>query len=233
MTARSGTPVLHSVATRAVLVGLTLAISGCVVATSAPRVAMHSKLQAAASCKGTLGAEYDQTIDPARPNPALAAEAVQFFTNKQRCSRGLKPLGIAAAAVRASEGHARTMARHGTFDHTSPDGETFPRRLGRVGARFRIAAENLARTPFFSVGSQPYVVRNAARCQFATVDTGRAIPQHSYRMLGARLVDMWMASSKHRDNLLSTRFQAMGAGIAVSQRKDRCGHVSASSTFLG
>lgn len=187
-----------------------------------------------ATCEALdLGAEFDRVIDPAQPDPHMASEAVRHFANVERCRNGVRPLRLAPAAVAVSEGYARTMARHGYVGHVSPDGETFARRLNRNGVRYRIAGENVARTPFYRVGSKRYVVQDATECRFSDVDTGAPIGEHTYRVLGSRLVRMWMESAAHRENMLRPEFRAMGAGIAVSARLDHCGHITAASTFLG
>lgn len=203
--------------------------------TNMPAGSHSMNLNPGARCGGELGGEYDRAVNPDRPDARLAAEAVRHFTNIERCRHGLRPLNMAPAAVTASEGHARAMAKHGFIGHTSPvrGSETFVRRLGKAGARFRIAGENVARTPFFAVGSQPYVVSDLATCRFADIRTGAPVPKNSYRSLGRQLVDIWMRSAAHRENLLRAEYRTMGAGIAVSRARSHCGHISAATTFLG
>jgi len=68
--------------------------------------------------------------------------------NLERASHGLSALEWNAHAGDAARAHARLLAANGALSHQFPAEPTLPERLGATGARFTIAAENVARTEF-------------------------------------------------------------------------------------
>lgn len=218
----------------AAIIGTALMAGACT--TNSGTGTTASMAGASGSCAETpVGGAYDRTVDLAAPDGALASEALRLEINAERCRRGLVPLGASAAAAMAAGEHARTMARLGFTGHDSPvkGQETFPRRLVAANARFRLAGENVARTPLFATGSQSYAVVDRQKCVFTRGVGGVPIPQQSYRTLADRLVQMWMDSPPHRENMLKPEFRNVGAGIAVAPGDSGCGDVSAAAVFLG
>ena len=117
---------------------------------------------------------------------ALAASTV-YLLNRERTSRGLRPLRINGRLSTAARGHTKDMVRRRYFAHTSRRGSTPGDRIRRTGylkgARSWMVGENLAR----GSGSR---------------STPRSI------------VDAWMHSSGHRRNILTRRFREIGIGVA-------------------
>lgn len=218
---------------QAAMVGAALTLAGCAASFQGSRDS--SMLAVDASCTARLGPEADRPVDPNNPDPGLMGEALRYAVNRERCARSLAPLGGSPAAMRAADGQARAMARHGFTGHRSPVAgrETFAKRLTAENARFSIAGENVAQTALYAVGSDPYEVVDAGRCLFRGTGGGPPIPQQSYRMLAERLVFLWMRSAEHRENMLRPRYRRMGTGVAVRPAGDNCGQASAAAVFLG
>lgn len=215
------------------IIGTAMVLGAC---TTDSVTSRSAAMRGSGSCSEILsGGAYDRSVDPHAPDVSLASEAVRLEINEERCRRGLLPLAPSSAAATAAREHARTMARHGFTGHDSPvrGQETFPRRLVAANARFRLAAENVARTPLFATGSQPYAVVDRQNCHFTRSPGGPRIPQQSYRMLADRLVQLWMDSPPHRENMLKPEFRNVGAGIAVAPGSSGCGDISAAAVFLG
>jgi uncharacterized protein YkwD len=115
--------------------------------------------------------------------PALEAKLLAAINDLRR-SRGLVPLRASAALVAAARLHSVQMAKHGYFDHASPNGSPFWKRVETKyranGGRFWSVGENMA----------------------------WAAP----RLSTQRALDLWMESPEHRDNLFAPAWREIGLG---------------------
>jgi hypothetical protein len=66
--------------------------------------------------------------------------------NHERVNSGLNPLEWNEQAAAAARAHARLLAENAQLSHQFPGEASLPERLGTTGARFTVAAENVART---------------------------------------------------------------------------------------
>lgn len=81
-------------------------------------------------------------------SPSPAEKRIFEELNLERASHGLSALEWTDHAADAARAHARLLAVNGKLSHQFPDEPTLPERLGATGARFTVAAENVARTEF-------------------------------------------------------------------------------------
>jgi uncharacterized protein YkwD len=139
----------------------------------------------------------------ANASPTLAeASAIERRafeqTNAMRVQNGLPPLAWDADVCRMARVHSESMSRLNYFSHTTPDGQ-------RLRDRARAA------------GIVTYTVlgENIAYNQ-------------GYEDPGAFAVERWMASDKHRANILSPEFRAMAIGTFVAPD----GSVYLTQTFI-
>ena len=107
--------------------------------------------------------------------------------NQLRLDKGLKPVAQLNYLVDAAQGHAQEMLRMGYFSHQSPTpGQERPKNRVEVSGGWDLSmAENLYR----SLG----------------------VPENQ---LVEDVLQAWMNSPTHRDNLLNPKFNSMGIGIA-------------------
>lgn len=120
------------------------------------------------------------------PSAAGTAGAIRqgvCLMNRERASRGLRPLRANAKLATAAERHAWDMVRRGYFAHRSPSGTDLVDRI-RVTGYFRAATR-------WKVGE------NLA---WGTGELASAVA----------VSERWMASPPHRANVLSPRFQEVG-----------------------
>ena len=80
-------------------------------------------------------------VDPA------AEEEMLRLVNRERVSRGLKPLVMSERLRRVARAHSVDMFQKGYFAHDTPDGVTPFQRMRRGEVRFYAAGENLALAP--------------------------------------------------------------------------------------
>ena len=66
--------------------------------------------------------------------------------NHERVKNGLGPLAWNEQAAAAARAHSRLLASNANLSHQFPGEASLPERLGATGARFTVAAENVART---------------------------------------------------------------------------------------
>ena len=105
--------------------------------------------------------------------------------NRVRATRGLRPLRLSPSLAAAARRHSGQMGRLGFFDHNSPDGTPFWRRVER----------------FYGDGG------------FRYWEVGENIFWQSPATLAAlAVVRGWLASPPHRANLLSRTWREVGVG---------------------
>lgn len=130
------------------------------------------------------GCEHARVAASEQPRAAL--DATLCLVNEQRAAHGLAPLRADPALARAARGHSRDMVTRRFFDHTAPGNVTFGERIRRA----RYAPKGA-----WSVGE------NLAWGSGALAEP-------------ISIVRSWMRSPGHRANILSSRFRAIGIGIA-------------------
>lgn len=119
-------------------------------------------------------------------------------TNLMRVQNGLPALVWDADVCRMARAHSESMSRLNYFAHTTPDGQ-----------RLRDRA------------------RAAGILTFTVLGENIAYNQ-GYEDPGAFAVERWMASAKHRENILSSEFRAMAVGTYVAPD----GSVYLTQTFI-
>ena len=168
-------------------------------------------------CPAVLGQETKQPVarlitrfTPATPaavspnaSPSLAEasdiERRAFEqTNLVRVKNGLQPLEWDADVCRMARSHSESMSRLNYFSHVTPDGQRLRDRARAVGI-----------------------------LTFTVLGENIAYNQ-GYEDPGAFAVERWMASEKHRANILSKEFRAMAIGTYVAPD----GSVFLTQTFI-
>lgn len=90
------------------------------------------------------------TYDNASEQPALEVQMLEMV-NKERVSRGLKPLLPDPALTNVGRAHSRDMFVRGYFAHTNPDGASPFDRMKKAHIDFTTAGENLALAPTLEI----------------------------------------------------------------------------------
>ncbi len=187
-----------------------------------------------AGCEGSLPGGVNQAVNPNNPNQALFSAAVRYYTNVERCRRGLSPLTGDGNLLRAATAHATNMARTNTMSHTlNIRGQrSMSDRMRTFSVSYRIAAENIAQE-FYLVMNGRQFIPSGSSCRLVYADTRQPIPAHSYNSLAASVVARWMASSGHRNNILNGRISRMEASAAFVPSSSTCGLFMISQNFAG
>lgn len=128
-------------------------------------------------------------------------QAIHQATNRRRKQHDLPLLSYSDHLAAVARQHSRDMAERDFFNHTSPDDEDAAGRYRRFGHDDRSVGENIARR--------------------------HPLPTASATDIAATVVDGWMDSPGHRENLLQERFEAEGIGVFV----DTDGAIYATQNF--
>jgi uncharacterized protein YkwD len=122
------------------------------------------------------------------PTAGMAGYGLALFNaiNSERTSRGLPALQADPCVVYVAQRRSNDMAANNYFSHTSPSGESAFTLLDAYGVPHGWAGENLARNNYPDDQTVAIAIRDL------------------------------MASQGHRDNILSTNYNALGVGFAVS-----------------
>jgi uncharacterized protein YkwD len=147
--------------------------------------------------------------------PRLHA-AIFYATNEIRLKRGLTYLEYAPELERSAFGHARRMAEKNFFSHTDSTDRRYatPNDRGRLaGIANPFLAENIADTfaIAYAAGKNVYP-RSGAKGSFSYAPDGPLLPPHTYLSFADDVLKIWMNSSGHRANILSTNALQLGCG---------------------
>lgn len=135
--------------------------------------------------------------------------------NAVRSERGLPEYTRFRQLDALAERHSTNMRDHDYYSHQSPDGQPFSTRADRIAPACKPAAENIFRVP----------IDSAVRIY----GTDRHVSTYSSDGVVAYLVQGWLNSDGHRENLLARDMQRVGISITVSDDDE----IYATMTFGG
>ena len=127
------------------------------------------------------------TVTPGAGNLEVVREATLCLINRERAANGEQPLRIDGKLVQAAQGHSENMVAQGYFSHESPSGSTPLDRIRAAG---------------YIPGSQ------------TGYEVGENIAWGTLSLASPKaIVEAWMASPEHRENILNPRYADTGLGI--------------------
>ena len=130
-------------------------------------------------------------------------DLVWEMTNQARRAKGLAPLSQDNELTEVARAHSDDMLVRRFFDHTTPDGVSFDERISdRYRHRVRIMGENIWYASGYNLGKIQQVAKE--------------------------IVDDWMNSPGHRDNILDPKFTHLGVGVSARHHTIR-----ATQEFVG
>jgi uncharacterized protein YkwD len=110
-------------------------------------------------------------------------DSITCLINEQRAAYGIPPVQSNSTLQQAGQSHSGEMVSDGYFSHTSPSGETFIDRIEQTG---------------YMRGARSWLVGE----NLAWGTTSLSSP--------AAVVQAWMNSPPHRENLLRGKFREVG-----------------------
>jgi len=149
-------------------------------------------------------------------NHALLEAAILRETNERREKGGLPALKPNVKATEAAKIQSDIMSKRGSIGHANPENapyRTLELRVKSVGLEYRLIAENVASTfgIQYQSGRTYFRDRQNGRTNFRYSLRGPAIPPHTYATFAKALVDAWMNSKGHRENIMRKEAQYLGS----------------------
>ena len=166
----------------------------------------------------------DQRLDPGSLNRDLIESEIIRFTNKVRTRHRLDSCIYNEQLRNAARRHSEAMARYDFFSHESPvpDNRRFIDRLKNAGLSLgnTEVGENIGVDYFLMIASVPYYkTYSNGKVVYIAHDSGEPIEYQTYEEFAERMVDSWMRSKGHRENILNETFKRIGIGVASGKFK--------------
>lgn len=148
---------------------------------------------------------FNQSIEETEYNAHLLEAAIFYETNYQRVKHGLSQLRHEYNLSVCAHNHSVEMVQQDFFSHTSPipGKERMKDRLAQVGYKNCASAENIAICPI----------------------------QSTYSETARYLIEIWMDSPGHRENILTGQYTHLGCGAAFYY-EDSFVYVKATQNFI-
>jgi uncharacterized protein YkwD len=162
---------------------------------------------------------WDRKLTPGDLDAEELEKAIIFYTNQVRRRHNRRSCVFLEPLHRAARKHSLEMARLNYFAHESPvtRNRDLQDRVTREGVDLinTMIGENLGVDYFRRIANVPFITREInGTARYYNADTMREIPWQTYREFARNMVDNWMKSSHHRDNILQRRYIYIGIGAA-------------------
>jgi len=153
--------------------------------------------------------------DDGRLNITEIERWVWRYTNAERSQRGLDNVSYAPRVADVARDHSENMAKHDYIGHTEPNGETGEERYQGV-CDYSGSGYAFAENAFAAYYEE----------RFRAWKTDETVYLTTEKEVARYLVDGWMRSKGHRENILREEWTELGVGVAASGNK-----MYASQTF--
>ncbi|HHS14369.1 MAG TPA: CAP domain-containing protein [bacterium] len=178
---------------------------------------------------GSFALAYaDQKTDSMSPNrfiPSFLEQRLLHHTNQARRRHGIPPLTLNDTLRTAAQKHSREMAALQYLSHTSPVSgrEHLRQRVETEQLKLNntLIGENIGVDFFLHIANIPYYIEEQRnQSVYIAVETGRIIGYQNYDEFAEKMVNAWLASPGHRENLLNPVYREIGIGAAPGPYTD-------------
>lgn len=151
----------------------------------------------------------------------LTSEIVRY-TNRIRRERQLPTCETHSTLMRAAQSHSEEMARLEYISHESPIRKNahLIDRLTNTGMTLSnvVVGENLGVDYLLKIANIPFYKHHIdGEIQFVNSLTKQAIKNQTYAGFARQMVNNWLNSPGHCENLLDDRFEYIGIGAALGR----------------
>ena len=163
--------------------------------------------------------KLDQRIYPNRLNADLLEKAIIFYSNRARTKYGRAGCRLHEKLRQAARAHSHEMARLNYFAHESPvkKNRLLKNRFTNAGITLTntMIGENIGVDYFLKIAKIPFHTRIVnGETNYYNAKTGKPIRNQTYREFARSMVDNWMESPHHKENILEKNFTHIGIGVA-------------------
>lgn len=124
-------------------------------------------------------------------------QAIHREINEKRTNNSMRELAYREDLQGVARGHSEDMAERGYFAHQSPDGQDIADRYAAANINCPTKGENIAQSWYKTT-----VRTSSGTERYNTIDE-----------LATAIVNQWMNSPGHRENILRGQFNSEGIGV--------------------
>jgi uncharacterized protein YkwD len=141
-------------------------------------------------------------------NTTEIEQAVHYYVNQERTTRGLEPVDWNSTLADVAQYHSNDMAMHRYAAHTAPDGETMRDRYERFDIPCKVKTGDE-----YALGGENLVTTYAD----SRMQTKNGIVDHNGNEtdIARGIVNSWLNSPAHRDNMLNPIWTQEGVGVTT------------------
>jgi uncharacterized protein YkwD len=167
--------------------------------------------------------EVNRPIDVRNPNNSLLDAALFHVTNEQRIKHNLPKFKYSFPLHKATNEHAEAMINQDFYSHENPYSPANRKMTDRIFLytwEFKEMAENIAQHDILGGIDEMYcfeIPKNNKDYVYLNCDTKKPIPMRSYAELAIAVVNGWMNSPHHRENILNSRLKCMACSGRISK----------------
>lgn len=174
-----------------------------------------------------------ETINASSPNYELLSAAIFHATNQARKAEGLSALSHEKPLTQAANLHAENMRKERFFAHKDPGNKrlrTPKLRIEKYSSDFRAFGENIARFAVYKLDEKGtfFVTPKGELVD----ENNEALKAETYSKLARKIVEGWMNSPGHRENLLGN-YNSLGIGLSriFSENKNHIPEILITQNF--
>lgn len=158
----------------------------------------------------------------------LLNAAIFHYTNNERSKYGTPICEFHSILRDSSIIHSVQMKMHDFFNHENPYNPPYKTLSDRVNSikseqniRFSCIGENISDYPILKTDGNKFVVKGLLNNQrYYSIDGLKEIHPFTYEEFAREIVNGWMNSQGHRQNILNPQFKYLGCGAVMYKKKD-------------
>ena len=166
----------------------------------------------------------NQPIDAKNPNNFLLDAAIFHATNEQRLKYNLRIFTYNFPLHKASIGHSEAMIEQDFYSHVNSNSATnrnLQNRVENQTREFRAMGENIAQHDIIETGKNSKFCfqppKNGGDYFFVDCTTKKPLYMMTYAVLARSIVNGWMNSPHHRENILNPQYTMMACSARLSK----------------
>ena len=170
----------------------------------------------------------NQAIDARNPNNSLIDATIFHVTNEQRLKNNLRIFTYNIPLYKATVFHSEAMIEDDFYSHVNPNSHTNAKMQNRIENQtdiFKAMGENIAQHDIIETGKnirfcfQP--PKNNGDYLFVDCTTKKPLLMMTYAVLARSIVNGWMNSPHHRENILNPQYTYMACSARLSKNPFR------------
>ncbi len=167
--------------------------------------------------------EMNKPIDARNPNNSLLDAALFHLTNEERVKFNLPKFVYSYPLHTATINHSEAMINQDFYSHENPYNPENRKMVDRIflyTREFREMAENIAQHDILGGNEDRYcfeIPKYGQDYVFINCETKKPLPLRTYADLARSVINGWMNSPHHRENILNPRLKALGCSGRISK----------------